>query len=82
MILVWVVVVVLVLGALVALGTMQGGGSSGYLEWDPEERVAWLGDQEDADLVEMLELHNADRRKRGLDPVTLDDFRDQVRRGS
>jgi uncharacterized protein YkwD len=28
----------------------------------------------------MLELHNADRRKRGLEPLTIDDFRDQVRR--
>ena len=81
MILVWVVVVLIVLGGLIALGTMQGGRTSGYLEWDPEERVAWLGDQDDADLVEMLALHNADRRKRGLDPVTLDEFREQVRRG-
>lgn len=80
MIIVWVVVVVLVFAFLVALGTMQGSRHSGYLEWDPEERTEWLGHQEDADLGQMLELHNADRRKRGLEPLTIDDFRDQVRR--
>jgi hypothetical protein len=75
-----VVVVALVAAALVALGVSQHGRHSAFLEWDPEERTAWLGDQESVDLVEMLELHNDARRRRGLEPATIDEFRDQVRR--
>ena len=75
-----VVVVVLIAAVLIALGMNQPGQSSAFLEWDPQERAEWAGEQESDDLVAMLELHNDMLRRRGLEPVTIDELRDQVRR--
>jgi hypothetical protein len=80
-----VVVALAVVAALavgvVVLGRAQRGGHSGFLEWNPEEGTAWRHDQESVDVEEMLELHNAERRRRGLDPMTMAEYVEQVRRG-
>ncbi|MCW3064677.1 MAG: hypothetical protein JWN32_1849 [Solirubrobacterales bacterium] len=75
------VVAALVLGVIV-LGRSQRGGHSGFLEWDPVARTAWRHDQESVDVEEMLALHNGERRRRGLDALTMEEYLEQVRRGT
>ena len=68
------------LAFLVVIGRRGAGRNEGFLEWDPVARTAWRHDQESVDTAEMLNLHNADRVRRGLEPVTLDEYIEAVRR--
>lgn len=77
---------IVVVGALAAFVVIAGlrnrGTHDRILEWDPVGRVAWRWEQEAHDLTQMLELHNADRVRRGLEPITLNEYREEVRRRS
>lgn len=56
------------------------GTNSGFLEWDPEAHAVWRGDVERDDLVRLLEERNAERAARGLEPQSLDEMAEELRR--
>lgn len=56
------------------------GTNSGFLEWDAEAQATWRGELERADVEMMLRHHNEDRATRGLEPVSLEEFREELRR--
>lgn len=53
-----------------------------FLEWDPVQRTAWREELDDADVFHMLDLHNQTRARQGLDPQTMDEYREDMRRRS
>jgi hypothetical protein len=67
---------------LVVLGLRAGAKGRGYLDWDPNEELERRAQQEDVDIEEMLHLHNSRRMQQGLDPVTLAEYTEAVRRGA
>lgn len=74
------IVVVVLFAALILVGAGTRGTNDGFLEWNPAERSSFKAGQEDADLEEMLGLHNAQRARDGLPAVTLDEYVESVRK--
>ena len=78
--LVVVIAVVLALVILVVIGVRRGAVARGPLNWDPDDNLRHRAAQDDADVEEMLALHNEHRVARGLPRQTRAEYEERVRR--
>ncbi|WP_354698841.1 hypothetical protein DSM112329_04539 [Paraconexibacter sp. AEG42_29] len=74
------VVVIIVVLTAIGIVRARGNKNSTFLEWDPIDRTAWRREVDDADVVHMLAEHNQRRAERGLDPQTMEEYVEQLRR--